>query len=126
LNRGDPPRADEGAAFFLGLERRLMRPKVRRSAAELKQLLAEDFVEFGSSGRRCDRDGIIASLAREETAERSIEDFSAREIAQEAVLVTYVAVRRVRGETAHSLRSSIWRKTADRWQMIFHQGTMVP
>jgi len=33
------------------LEQSLLRPKIRRSPAAVTALLADDFVEFGSSGR---------------------------------------------------------------------------
>jgi hypothetical protein len=46
-------------------------------------------------------------------------------LAPGVVLVTYNAVRQDESEEqlAYSLRSSIWRLSEGRWQMIFHQGT---
>ena len=36
---------------ILALERKLLDPDVRASSQELDRLIADDFVEFGSSGR---------------------------------------------------------------------------
>ena len=44
------------------LEEPLLQPNVRKFAAEVSQLLAGEFIEFGSSGRIFDKQQIIASL----------------------------------------------------------------
>ena len=108
------------------LENRLLQPEIRHSPDELARLLADDFVEFGSSGCVYDRQAIIDELGQESTARGSITDFKAVELAPGTMLATYRAAFSEReGEPAtHSLRSSIWKLTGDRWQMVFHQGTL--
>ncbi len=57
----------------------------------------------------------------ESPAERSIEGFSARKIADDVVLVKYQAIRREgSGENVRTLRSSIWKKILanGRWYSI--------
>lgn len=107
------------------LEQRLLQPEVRRSRDELTALLAEDFVEFASSGRVFNRQSIIEALSVEPPFQASITDFKAVSLAQNTVLVSYrVAVSEDEQHPAkHSLRSSIWKHIDNRWQMIFHQGT---
>jgi len=67
----------------------------------------------------------IDSLAQERPMEGSLTDLSVRSLAADVTLVTYRAVGResASGNEWHSLRSSVWKLTDGRWQMIFHQGT---
>ena len=101
------------------LETRLLDPKVRRSSDQLEDLLAADFVEFGSSGRVYDKPRVVEALRQDPGFDgpRTISDFSARLLSNSIVLVTY------RIKESGTLRSSIWRRDGDRWRMVFHQGT---
>ncbi|MGF1611396.1 MAG: DUF4440 domain-containing protein [Kiloniellales bacterium] len=106
------------------LEERLLDPRVRRTPEEVSALLADGFVEIGRSGRLYSRQEIMAALLEETPISRSIEDFSARELAPTVALATYRVIRQgPEGEPSQSRRSSIWRQTHRGWQMIFHQGT---
>lgn len=107
------------------LEEQLLLPEVRQSSKRVAALLAEDFVEFGSSGRTFRKKQILKLLRNEPFARRSLSHFKSTALAENIVLVRYVATRRVgRGRTVRSLRSSIWRRKNGRWQMVFHQGTL--
>ena len=108
------------------LEERLLQPNVRKSAEEVSELLAHEFIEFGSSGRIFDKQQIIASLQMEPTVRRSLVDFKTWILAPAVVLVTYRAVRQGTSDEPpiYSLRSSIWKLIDGRWQMVFHQGTL--
>ena len=53
------------AALLRELEERLLRAEVRRSPAVVAELLADEFVEFGSSGRVFDKQQMIDALRRE-------------------------------------------------------------
>jgi hypothetical protein len=108
------------------LEERLLQPSVRKSAEEVSELLASEFIESGSSGRIFDKQQIIASLQMESTVRRSLVDFKTWILSPGIVLVTYRAIRQVApGEQLiYSLRSSIWKLIDGRWQMVFHQGTL--
>ena len=114
---------------LLKLETDLHKREVRSSARALSELLADEFVEFGSSGRIFDKSGIIDALATESgDLQVSVEEFAVRELAPNVALVTYV-VAKPSGHPAAmvrtSLRSSIWQLRDGRWQMIFHQGTRI-
>ena len=107
------------------LEERLLTPQVRASPEELTHLLADDFLEFGGSGRVFDRQEVIATLPLQPKEQLALTDFQVRLLAPTIALAMYRAVRSGEQQEAPqgSLRSSIWRCTAGRWQMVFHQGT---
>jgi hypothetical protein len=86
-------------------------------------------VEIGSSGRVFDKRQIIDTLLHEAPSRpRAILDFGARVLAPGLVLATYrLAWSGGDDEVAkHSLRSSIWKLIGQRWQLVFHQGTLSP
>ncbi len=91
------------------LEEHLQQRDVRHSAQAVAELLADDSVEYGSSGRVFDKPTIIAALQHESPAEISLTDYQARILAPDIVLVTYRAVQSLAApaHTKQSLRSSI-------------------
>ena len=107
------------------LEERLLTPEVQAAPEELARLLADDFLEFGSSGRVFDRQQVIAMLPLQPKEQFALTEFQVRLLAPTIALAMYrVARPEEQHEAPHgSLRSSIWRCTAGRWQMVFHQGT---
>jgi hypothetical protein len=107
------------------LEDRLLQPEIRRSKEEIAKLLADDFVEFGSSGRIFDKIQVVEGLPHSPTVPMVIEDFQIKVLSSNVVLATYRVVRtnEPREEMKNSLRSSIWKYIDKRWQMVFHQGT---
>ncbi|MPR07520.1 DUF4440 domain-containing protein [Microvirga tunisiensis] len=118
--------------LFQNLEEELLRPETRSSRERTDALLADDFVEFGASGRVYDKALMLAALAEEQAnpppIEREITDFTVRSLAGDLVPVTYRVTRRRKdtpGE-ARFLRSSIWRHEAVGWRMTLHQGTPLP
>ena len=112
-------------AHLRTLEAELLQPDVRKYATRLDALLAEEFIEFGSSGRIFDKQAIIHALSSESPIHLSLTDFKAQLLAPGVVLTTYRAVRYgvVGEQPVHSLRSSVWRLLDGRWQVVFHQGT---
>ena len=108
------------------LEVALHQPKVRRDPTRLNQLLHNSFSEFGRSGRSYSRDEILELLSHE-VPSRTIwsQDFTVAEIAEDVALLTYKsAYIDANGELGrHTLRSSLWQRTALGWRMRFHQGT---
>ena len=49
----------QDTAMFRELEERLLQPDVRSSAEEIAKLLADEFIEFGSSGRVFNKHHVI-------------------------------------------------------------------
>jgi len=119
---------DQPGLHILKLEEALLDPAVRRDAARLHALLAPDFVEFGASGRVLDRAAIVESLARETPVRRALTDFAARSLAPDLILATYRIARldAAGSRAGGSLRSSLWARREQGWQLLFHQGTPEP
>ena len=116
--------------MFRTLEEKLHRPDTKHSLENVSALLADDFVEFGSSGGVYDKAETVGALAAEPVDEAApavrAYDYAIRSIAADAVLLTYRSVRTSAGGERRALRSSIWKLIGGRWQMVFHQGTIIP
>jgi len=112
---------------LLECEKKLLDPALRRAPDRLGSLLAENFIEFGSTGRTYDKSQVLYHLSRQLPTELSIDDFRVVELATGVALVTYRARADSRKEKdeQYSLRSSVWVQRDGEWKMIFHQGTMV-
>jgi hypothetical protein len=109
---------------LMRLEQTLLRPEVRRSQAQMDELLADDFVEYGSSGRIYDKAAILETTEKSFDAQLSLQDFSAKALAPTVALVNYRSVlRRADGSESYALRSSVWVRARDAWKLVFHQGT---
>jgi hypothetical protein len=120
------PANEEICAHLIGCERALLDPLVRRDRAQVEALLAEDFLEFGSSGRVWDRQSIVDSLGSEDQSALTAEEMRCVLIKADVGLVTYRAVRTdAGGIESVTLRSSLWIREAGNWRMRFHQGTKV-
>jgi hypothetical protein len=111
------------------LEERLLDPAVRKDSEQVSTLLADDFVEFGSSGRTFDKAQVLEYLRDELPQEKAlIRNFVAKALSSKVFLITYRATRRDVSGVHHSdsWRCSIWVKRDGRWQLQFHQGTKIP
>lgn len=115
---------EKTAAELRRLELMLLKPEVRCNRASVEELLAEDFLEFGSSGRVWRRAAVLEMLATETCTPPEVEDFTCRMVSEDVALVTYCSVRRD-GDGARSdvLRSSLWVRQQGKWKLQFHQGT---
>jgi hypothetical protein len=97
---------------FFELETALHKKNVRNSPEAVTELLADEFIEFGSSGRIFDKTTIIEMLKNEVVdLQVTVANFGVRELTPGVALVTY--------HTNHALRSSIWQLMDGRWQMVF-------
>jgi len=102
---------------ILALEMKLLTRNVRASRVELEQLLADDFSEFGSSGREYSKLEVIDTLvANPELAPEmlAMSEFRTLPLAANVVLATY--------SYRQSRRSSLWRKDTSGWRLVFHQA----
>ena len=97
-------------------------PDVRKSR-RLIDLLADDFIEFGSSGRIYTKAELVEALQAESPVTQTSADFRVSLLSPGIALLTY----RICCDCAppiHTLRSSIWRLHDGQWQMAFHQATL--
>lgn len=100
------------------LETQLHQPEIRSSIEKLDLLLADDFIEFTSSGRKINKQDCLNGLSN---SKMIASHFDYKKLTDETILITYELTNETR--KTESLRSSIWRQKDGQWQMIFHQGT---
>lgn len=110
------------AAELRGLEELLLVPDVRKST-QLTELLADEFVEFGSSGRVYTKDDLVAALQAESPVTQTTSEFKVTTLAPDVALLTY-RIRRHSQPPVDTLRSSVWLRSKGQWQMVFHQATV--
>jgi hypothetical protein len=113
---------------LMQLEHSLLSQDTRRDAAAISRLIAEDFIEFGASGSIWTKAQVVEQLPQQPFTQRTTSEFSAKPLSEHTVLVTYRChnLSADRQSSTHSLRSSIWRKRGEEWEMVFHQGTPIP
>jgi hypothetical protein len=108
------------------LELSLLQQEVRMSVEKLNALIAFDFVEYGNSGQIYDKKDILERLPMGPAITYHLDDFQCIQLADNIIQTRFKTVRiNVDNTTTTSLRTSLWRKNNDDWQMIFHQGTPI-
>ena len=109
------------------LELSLLKPEVRSSKEALNGLLADDFIEFGTSGNKYTKADILERLPNTlEKVEYSVSDFNVDTPSENIAVATFKTERATDGkDKVISLRSSHWRKIASGWQMFLHQATRI-
>ena len=101
------------------------RPEFGTTRKDFERMTAPTFWEVGASGRRFSRQFVLDVL--EKRYENLTEDvweiggFHCLEIAADNYLITYTLIQ---GERV-TRRATIWRRTAEGWQIVYHQGTIV-
>ena len=101
------------------------RPEFGTTRKDFESMTAPTFWEIGASGRRFSRQFVLDVL--EKRYEKSTEevwemgDFHCLEIAANNYLITYTLIQ---GERV-TRRATIWRRTVEGWQIVYHQGTIV-
>ena len=115
---------------ILDLEQLLASPSLRVDAALLDQLIADDFVEFGASGRQFTKADIIKLLMTEsDFSSYDLLDFEVRPLGDTALIALYRIPARSGPDGSvkpGSLRSSVWKLSEGKWRLCFHQGTRTP
>lgn len=108
------------------LEIELHHPGVRSASARLEQLLHAAFHEVGRSGRKYDRNTVLAFLAQEsERPAIESDGFAVELLADDLALLSYRSAHRLSNGTLanHTHRVSLWQRTSAGWQVRYHQGT---
>lgn len=116
---------DKDVEDIRALEESLWRSETRFDDAQMDVLFADDFCEFGRSGRVYQRDEtFFGAHAKEEiNATLPLKEFRVRALSDTIVQVMYVSEVRYGDAIERSNRSSIWRRGEGGWQLCFHQGT---
>ena len=112
-------------AALQSLEEELWREEARFDVNRMRQIIAEDFFEYGRSGRVYTRGETLAIERQPIHAKLPLPNFQARLISADVAQVTYDTEVSHNGVIQHARRSSIWSKSTRGWQLRFHQGTPV-
>lgn len=88
----------------------------------MEDLLAHDFIEFGSSGRVWTRGQIIRTQPVPIDARLPLPDFALQMVTDDVALVTYRSEMGLNYADAAN-RASLWRHTDEGWKLVFHQAT---
>ncbi len=120
----------EDHGHILALEKSLLNSLFRHDRAFLVSVLADNFIEFGKSGRRYNKTTTIAALLEEGGANAvpikslEMEDIEFFQLSEDVVLLAYALKSSQKASDAiPTLRSSVWRRINLNWQLVFHQGT---
>lgn len=107
------------------LEESLWQAETRFDDAAMDKVFAQDFCEFGRSGRIYQRQDMLLgqSNALEIDATLPLRDFRIRPLTDDIVQVMYVSEIRYGSQVETANRSSIWRSEPTGWKLCFHQGT---
>ena len=105
------------------------RPELGTTRDDFEAMTDASFWEVGASGRRYSRDHVLevledrhqvaSHLALEDTWEAG--DFACRELGSDTYLLTYTLLQGQR----KTRRATVWRRCAQGWKIMFHQGTVV-
>lgn len=101
------------------------RPEWGTSRADFEAMMAPDFWEIGASGQRYSKEFILDTLERRHsdtvTESYVVTDFTCQELSPNLYMVTYQLDQSGR----LSQRTTIWRRSGDAWEIVFHQGTLI-
>jgi hypothetical protein len=105
------------------LETQLWQAETRFDMNFMKQVLAEDFFEFGMSGRIYRRHEILEIPYQPIEAVMPLPGFRVCMLSNDTAHVTYRSIVKQADGWTHANRSSIWSRSKTGWLLRFHQGT---
>lgn len=101
------------------------RPEHGTTRADFERMTDVTFWEVGASGRRYSRQYVLDELEKRHAHPVDdlweTRDFHCLEIAVDNYLLTYTLIQGARV----TRRSTMWRRTAEGWKIVYHQGTIV-
>lgn len=114
--------------LILQLENELLKSEIRKSPQKINEILADDFVEFTSSGSEYHYKNGDVFQAQNDDHELfwQIIDFKIKQLSDDCILAMYKLEKHneANENKKYSLRSSIWKSYYGKWKMVFHQGTL--
>ena len=112
-------------AELIALEPIFHHPELGTTRETYESMTEAQFWEVGASGRRYSRESIVQTLLERYSKpyedEWETKDFFCQELAEQLYLLTYTLLQ---GPIV-TRRTTIWRRDAGRWRIVFHQGTVV-
>lgn len=109
--------------LLIELEEALWQEKTRYNLEFQYKVFADDFFEFGNSGRIWSREELIFESDEPINCLIPLDNFNIRSLSADVVQITYNSILTNYGIQTKSRRSSIWTKQNGEWQLRFHQGT---
>ena len=101
------------------------RPELGTGAEDLERQMAPDFFEVGASGHRYSRSHVQEVLLERYAAGGEdpwgTSDFHCRQLGPDTYLLTYT----LRQGQRVTRRVTVWRRSEQGWQVVYHQGTPV-
>ncbi len=114
--------------LILQLENDLLTSEIRKSPQKINELLADNFIEFSSSGNEYHYKTGDVFQEQNDNHELfwGIIDFKIKQLSDDCILAMYKVIKynESNENKKYSLRSSIWKCFDGRWKMFFHQGTL--
>ena len=100
--------------------------KFGTSIADFTRMTAPDFWEVGASGKRYSREFILEEFGQHppvnaQEAGWIASGFGLRRLGPDTFLLTYMLDQAGRP----TRRATIWQRTSDGWQVVYHQGTVI-
>ena len=108
------------------LEEKLLHENMQENPLLLDEILAETFVEIGYSGNITSRQEVVDWLLNKPINDRwLLSNFCINILSSDIVLAVYQAQKIGDSEriSKASTRSSIWKRQANQWKMMFHQAS---
>lgn len=105
------------------LEEAMWRAVTRFDPAFQEAHFAQDFIEFGRSGKTYTRAQVMRSDKSEIRARLPLPELTIRMLGEGSAQLTYNSHEVIDGVAQYARRSSIWTRTGTGWVMRFHQGT---
>lgn len=116
INRGDKDTLER-------LEEELWREETRFDLHRMNELLAEDFIEFGRSGRVYQRQDTLSVERRAIDTILPLPNLRIQLLDANIAQVTYDSADTHNGVIEYARRCSILSRTKSCWELHFHQGT---
>lgn len=91
------------------------------NVSNLDKVIADDYLEFGKSGRIHHKNDVIDELVRCGSRDITIENFTVNTLGTANLFLVHY--KSVDGDGNRALRYSIWQKTQNGYKILFHQGT---
>ena len=102
------------------------RPEFGTTREDFEAMMAPEFWETGASGRQYSRNFVLDTLEKRHAHPQEdlwqTSEFRCQRIAPDLYLLTYTLLQ---DGVRLTRRATIWRRTAEGWQIVYHQGTMV-
>ncbi len=110
---------------LIDVEKKLHLSANRQNINFLREVLHEDFFEFGRSGGTTNKTNTLSVLVDEQPKTIYSEDYHCTLLSNNTLLMTYTSFERQQNiKIKLTRRSSIWLKNSkNQWQLRFHQGT---